>query len=191
MPYPYQSSITNEMIEAALGVSKTAVPAATDGNEWIAHVRDLTDLIVRLDAAIDEFKAEISAKNTRNKTMSDQEQELTQIEQDALAVFKEKYIEHGYAFSGCVAANSDVLARLSGVGDELWAAIDHLIQLGLVQRRNCQALAFELTATQRLELIESHDLSDYWQLAGSGPGGDEYAEILHVRSVIEKGRSNV
>lgn len=122
--------------------------------------------------------------------MSDQE--LTKIEQDVLTVFKEKYIEHGWAFSGCLPANSPKLMSLSGDGDELWSAIYHLIEMGLVQRRNCQARAFELTTAQRLELIEANDLTDYWQLTSHGPGGDEYAEIVHVRAEVAKqGGSNV
>ena len=121
--------------------------------------------------------------------MSDQE--LTKIETDILAVFREKYIEDGWFYSGCLPANSPKLQDLSDGSDQVWAAIDHLIQIGYVQRRNCQKLAYELTPSQRWELIESNDLSDYWQLVGQGPGGDEYAEIVHVRNEVEKGNSNV
>lgn len=116
--------------------------------------------------------------------MSDQK--LTKRESGLLTVFRERYVERGWAYSGCVPANDTVLHPYAGDGDELWAAIDHLIQLGFLQRRNCQALAFELSPAQRLELIEDGDLSDYWRLAGQGPGADEYAEILHVRAEVAK-----
>lgn len=121
--------------------------------------------------------------------MSDQG--FTPIETNVLAVFQEKYIEHGWAFSGCLPANSPKLEDLSDGSEQVWAAIDHLIQMGYVQRRNCQKLAYELTAAQRRELINSHDLADYWHLVGQGPGGDEYHEITDVRQEVEKGTSNV
>lgn len=121
--------------------------------------------------------------------MSDQG--LTPIESRVLSLLKHRYIEEGWAFSGCAPAEDPDLARCAKDGGDLRAAVDHLIQLGLVQKRDCMTLAFELSPAQRLELIDGYDLSDYWQLAGHQPGGDEYGEILHVRSVIEKGNSNV
>ena len=120
--------------------------------------------------------------------MSDQE--LTTIEISVLAVFREKYIEHGWFYSGCLPANSPKLKDLSDDSDQVWAAIDHLIQIGYLQQRNCQKLSYELTPAQRWELIESNDLSDYWQLVGEGPGDVEYSEIVHVRNKVEKGNSN-
>ena len=123
--------------------------------------------------------------------MSDQEQELTKIEQDVLELMKTEYVEHGWAHSGCVRPDWSALLNCNTEGDAVWRAVDHLIQLGYVQRRNCQALAYELTPAQRWQLIEGYDLNDYWQMAGQGPGGDEYYEITHVRSVVEKGTSNV
>ena len=121
--------------------------------------------------------------------MSTQEQELTKIETDVLGMLRESYKEHGSAYSGCIPANATAFRNYASEGDELWAAIDHMIHLGLVQRRNCQGLAYELTVAQRLELIDGYDLSDYWQLVGQGPGGDEYSEILHVRAEVAKQRA--
>lgn len=97
---------------------------------------------------------------------------------------KNRYIEEGWTFSGCVPSNDEALARCARHGDDVLAALDHLAQLGYIQQRNCQAFAFELSPAQRLELIEGNDLSDYWQIAGRGPGGDEYGEILHVRAEV-------
>lgn len=116
---------------------------------------------------------------------------LTPIENRVLSLLKERYVDDGWAFSGCAPAEDPALARCAKDGADVRAAIDHLIQLGLVQKRDCQALAFELSPAQRLELIEGYDLSDYWQLSGRPSVGDEYGEILHVRSVIARGDSCV
>lgn len=116
--------------------------------------------------------------------MSDQG--LTLIENRVFTLLKDRYVDDGWAFSGCAPAEDPALARCAKDGADVRAAIEHLITLGLVQKRDCMTLAFELSPAQRLELIEGYDLSDYWQLAGRSPGGDEYAEILHVRAEVAK-----
>ena len=121
--------------------------------------------------------------------MSDQG--FTLIESRILSLLKSRYIDDGWAFSGCAPAVDPDLARCARDGADVTAAIDHLIELGLVQKRDCMTLAFELSPAQRLELIEDYDLSDYWQLSGRPSVGDEYGEILHVRSVIARGDSYV
>ena len=121
--------------------------------------------------------------------MSDQV--FTPIDCRVMTLLKERYIEKGWALSGCVPAEDPALARCARDGKDVLAAINHLIELGYIQKRDCQALAYELTPAQRLETIEGYDLADYWQLVGQGPGGDEYSEILHVRNEVEKGQSDV
>ena len=121
--------------------------------------------------------------------MSDQV--FTPIENRVMTLLKDRYIEEGWTFSGCVPAEDPALARCARDGDDALRAILHLIELGYIQKRDCMTLAFELSPAQRWELINSHDLADYWQFAGRGPGGDEYGEIVHVRDEVEKGNSNV
>ena len=76
-----------------------------------------------------------------------------------IRVFHRNYIRRGYLYSGCVPYEH--LRTRFGTGVQL--LIDDLIRDGILQRRNCGALAYELVPAARQSLREKHGLGGYWE----------------------------
>lgn len=76
--------------------------------------------------------------------------------QKLLALLKDEYLDSGYLYSGSVP-----YACLYDQGfrnDD----INVLVQKGLVQKRQCEGVAYELTAPERHKLLSKHSLCSKW-----------------------------
>lgn len=82
---------------------------------------------------------------------------------DRVLEFLQKYyVASGYVYSGSMPPSS-IARPLSVDSAEVETALDELVARGLVQLRDCTAYTFELTAPERVRLIESNDLSIVWE----------------------------
>jgi hypothetical protein len=76
-----------------------------------------------------------------------------------IRAFQRNYIRQGYLYSGCIRYE-----RLRDrFGSAVQSLIDDLIQDGILQRRSCGALAYELVPSERSSLRERYALSDEWE----------------------------
>jgi hypothetical protein len=88
---------------------------------------------------------------------------VSDIKARALAFVEECYIDGGYMYSGCVHANEvRGPARLGITNQEWWETLWALVETGALAERECDAVAFELPARRRVELIREHDLHYRW-----------------------------
>lgn len=79
-----------------------------------------------------------------------------------LALLRDCYLDSGYLYSGCM--TPQLISKWVYPDDEgLDAALEELQVRGLVQRRACHSYTFELTAPERVRLIEAHNLSRLWE----------------------------
>ena len=69
--------------------------------------------------------------------------------------FKEVYIESGHRYSGAISETSSNRKE-----------IHELLECGLIQRRDCQAVSFELNVLERFSLIDEYDLPKKWKETG-------------------------
>lgn len=83
-------------------------------------------------------------------------EELSEEAKNLLAFVVDEYINNGYLYSGSVPY--DVLIAK----DFSILAIDNLLKNGVIQKRNCDGLAYELTSSKRKQLIAKHDLCSVW-----------------------------
>lgn len=65
--------------------------------------------------------------------------------------FIKEYIEKGYLYSGCLHFDMDKKEEFK-----------ELEQMGLIQLRDCNAFAYELTETERKILVKNYDLKARW-----------------------------
>lgn len=65
--------------------------------------------------------------------------------------FLKEYIEKGYLYSGCLYFDMDKKEEFK-----------ELEQMGLIQLRDCDAFAYELTETERKILVKNHSLGTRW-----------------------------
>jgi hypothetical protein len=79
-----------------------------------------------------------------------------------LGLLRDNYISQGYVYSGSMSPG--LVARRLGVeaGKALEALVS-LVERGIVKRRGCEALSFELPAVERLRLIIDHGLARRWE----------------------------
>lgn len=111
-------------------------------------------------------------------------QQLTQKGQELLKFLQVDYINHGYMYSGSWPYNS-LLDR--GFGKE---HMKELEAAGLIQRRNCNEFAYELTAAERSKLIGEYDLPSRWKSsAGRGLFHSINEEVRSVKAATPKKES--
>lgn len=97
--------------------------------------------------------------------------------QELLKFLQIDYINHGYMYSGSWPYAS---LRERGYGKE---HMKELESAGLIQRRNCDDFAYELTPAERAKLIEEYDLQHRWKsCTGKGLFDSIDHEISSVRS---------
>lgn len=65
--------------------------------------------------------------------------------------FLKEYIEKGYLYSGCLHFDMDKKEEFK-----------ELEQMGLIQLRDCDEFAYELTETERKILVKNHSLETRW-----------------------------
>lgn len=84
------------------------------------------------------------------------------IDKDRLIeIFEKEYIKSGYMYGGCLRAYGHILSRIFG-----YPPIEVLFELvdeGKLERRNCDAFAFQLPIGRRAELIDQHNLAERWE----------------------------
>jgi len=76
-----------------------------------------------------------------------------------IRVFQRNYIRRGYVYSGCI-RDEHLRVRFGSVVQLL---IDDLIRDGILQRRHCGALAYELVPAARQSLREIRGLGTDWE----------------------------
>lgn len=65
--------------------------------------------------------------------------------------FLKEYIEKGYLYSGCLHFDMNKKEEFK-----------ELEQIGLIQLRDCDSFAYELTETERKILVKNHSLETRW-----------------------------
>lgn len=81
---------------------------------------------------------------------------ISESSQKLLKFMRDDYIKNGYMYSGSWPYTS--LKEEGFTKDD----ISELQKAGLLQRRNCEEYAFELTASERGNLITNHNLCSVW-----------------------------
>lgn len=76
--------------------------------------------------------------------------------EDLINLLREEYINNGYLYSGSMPFNSLINKGFSR------ETINNLLDDGLIQKRNCEGLAYELPTDERKILIAKHDLCSVW-----------------------------
>ncbi len=84
------------------------------------------------------------------------EKELPEEAKKLFSYFIDEYIEKGYLYSGSVPYDALIANGVS------ISAIDKLLKNGVIQKRNCDGLAYELTPSKRKPLVAKHDLCSIW-----------------------------
>lgn len=87
------------------------------------------------------------------------------LSKDALAlfeIFKKHYVENGYMHSGMIPFNVAPVISFD------YSVYRELIEVGLLQKRDCNGYAFELTAPARKKLIDEYNLSEVWEADSHG-----------------------
>ena len=72
-------------------------------------------------------------------------------------MMQEQYVTDVYLYSGC--CPYECLRQLGYSRNTIHELLDH----GLIQRRNCDDYALELTAAERWKLIQEHNLGQLWE----------------------------
>lgn len=108
------------------------------------------------------------------------------MKEEILKILADEYVAGGFLHSGSLIPR--VIA--DRVGSERDAVLDNLTAMaeeGLVQRRSCQALAFELPGIRRAALIKQHNLREVWE-TGAGAAfypNSSHGEIAGVRKELQ------
>lgn len=126
---------------------------------------------VPLDRSMIVGQGEFSMNNLSEKSL-----ELFQFLQT-------QYIDSGYSYSGSWPANS-LFVKGYTMED-----IEPLVNAKLIQKRDCDAYAYELTADERAKLIDAHNLGQAWQSKGTSISTDIRDEIncvMKERSLSSK-----
>ncbi len=87
-----------------------------------------------------------------------------------LAYCEQRYIDCGYMYSGSVDEHHAKLCALEpGIFRD---ALESLAAPGIMLRRACRAVSYELAASRRVALIDAHDLVARWRERDRGAGYD-------------------
>lgn len=105
----------------------------------------------------------------------------------AYRLMKRVYIEQGYFASGSI--GMEEIYSIHPDKEKAEIIVDELLDSGKVQiRKGCQALAFELTAEERLKLIKEHDLIQKWEKASLFAVMEDYGEVFSVLREVKQKR---
>ena len=105
---------------------------------------------------------------------------ITKIERKLVEYAEKNYIETGYMYSGNISPNIFEIIKICGKNNSL-NVLFSLVKKHILQKRNCQALSFELVIPRRKKLIKKHNLSKVWQKnAPYFYPNDEHGEVTHV-----------
>jgi hypothetical protein len=88
-----------------------------------------------------------------------------------LAYCEKRYIEGGYIYSGHVDGDHD-WGRCGLDRDLFGEALASLVTTGILVRRHCRSVNYELAASRRLALIDTHDLAPRWREREGGAAFD-------------------
>lgn len=90
---------------------------------------------------------------------------------------KENYINYGYMYGGCISYNEDIVNEMNVTTKEF----NELIKNNLVQLRNCDSYAYELTKDERTKLILNNKLHKVWEeKAPYFYPNSKHGEVFHV-----------
>ena len=78
-----------------------------------------------------------------------------------LRMMQDEYVATGYMYSGCLAVGY-IVGKLEWSACYAIDVVYDLIDAGHVRKRDCQAIAFELSTEQRRTLFEKYNLADKW-----------------------------
>lgn len=105
--------------------------------------------------------------------------------QKLLGFLREEYKDNGYLYSGSWPYNS---LTERGFGKDV---IHELQQEGKIQRRDCEDYAFELSTTERGNLITNHNLCSFWyEKHGDALLPEIQQEMRNVADVVESSLKN-
>jgi len=76
-----------------------------------------------------------------------------------LKAMEKEYIEKGFMYSGCMSIHE--LREIAG--ERVFDVVSEMMKEGLIERRNCEALAYELPKEKRKQLILEHNLAQVWE----------------------------
>ncbi len=85
-------------------------------------------------------------------------------------IFEKHYLEKGYIYSGMIPYNAAPVISFD------YNVYRELIDAGLLQQRDCNGYAFELTVSARKKLIDNYNLSEVWE---SDPHGHAFYPNRH------------
>ena len=83
-------------------------------------------------------------------------------QQKVLCFMEAEFISSGYMYNGCIEASAANSERVGMPWENFNRALFLLAQRGLINKRDCQADAFELSPARMTELIEKHNLLSVW-----------------------------
>ena len=103
-----------------------------------------------------------------------------------LDFMRAEYIRVGYLYSGSVGIQF-LSARLGLSWDAANTAVELLLARRIIRTRRCLSRSLELTPSERLSIIEKHDLATDWQdrAACFYPLDDQVGEIPRVKREVQ------
>lgn len=87
---------------------------------------------------------------------------MNSVERKVLEFMEQEYVRVGYMYSGGITINDQRLAKIIGDNHPVDVMFS-MAKKGLIEKRKCEALAFQLTAQKRLQLIQKHNLAVEWE----------------------------
>ena len=87
---------------------------------------------------------------------------LSDVERKILELMEQEYIRKGYMYSGSISINNHRLLKIIG-DDNPVDVMFRMVKKGLIEKRKCEALAFQLPAQKRLQLIKKYNLAVEWE----------------------------
>ena len=87
---------------------------------------------------------------------------LTKNEKEIISLMENEYVRCGYMYSGNIDIR-DVVRELNFTSKKAIELLFGMAEKKVIQKRDCDACCFELTAESRKRLIQQNDLSNIWQ----------------------------
>jgi hypothetical protein len=101
-------------------------------------------------------------------------------------MMQKRYVLEGFAASGCVlieGVQQEVFGRLGwNFAEKARTLMREMIEQGFVEQRQCSAEAYQLTYTERSELIERYQLVNKWPRSSF----DEIVDVKRALSEIQQ-----
>lgn len=105
---------------------------------------------------------------------------ITKIERKLVEYAEKEYVKCGYMYSGSISPNYSEINKICGKKNSL-DVLFSLVKKHILQKRNCDALSFELVIPRRKKLIKKHNLAKVWQkYAPYFYPNDEHGEVTKV-----------